>query len=159
MVLSLLAETVRPARFGDVASDLTRNLTQLGHQSSRRLVHAPLEVHGIGTSGHIAEACFDHRLSEYRSGRGSVSGHVCGLGGNLLDHLGTHVLDGVLELDLLGDRNAVLGDSRSTELLVDDHVAALGTERDLHSIGQRVYACLQLLPGRGVKGDFLRHVE
>ena len=29
------------------------------------------------------------------------------------------------ELDLLGDRHAVLGDGRGTELLVEDHVAAL----------------------------------
>jgi hypothetical protein len=44
---------------------------------------------------------------------------------DLLDHLGAHVLEGIFELDLLGDGDAVLGDGRGAELLVEDHVAAL----------------------------------
>jgi len=40
-----------------------------------------------------------------------------------------HVLEFVLELDLLGHRHAVLGDPRRAEALVDDDVAALGPER------------------------------
>ena len=144
---------------GGIAADLTGDLAQLGHQSRRGLVHAPLEVHGIGTSGHIAEASADHRLGEDRCCSGTVSGHVSGLRGDLLDHLGTHILNGVLQFDFLGDRDAVLGDSRCTELLVDNHVAALGTERDLYGVGQGVDAGLQLLPGCCIKGDFLRHVE
>ena len=49
-----------------------------------------------------------------------------GLGGDLVDHLGAHVLELVLELDFLRDRHAVLGDARRAERLLDDDVAALG---------------------------------
>src|SRR6476620_204653 len=49
----------------------------------------------------------------------TVTGHVVGLGGDLLDELGTHVLERVLQLHLLGDRDTVVGDGRSAPLLVE----------------------------------------
>ena len=51
------------------------------------------------------------------------------------------------ELDLLGDRDAVLGDRRRAELLLDDDVAALGAERDLDRVGQHVDAAQDCLAG------------
>jgi hypothetical protein len=51
------------------------------------------------------------------------------------------------ELDLLGDGDAVLGDGRRTELLLDDDVAALGAERHLDRVGQRVDAAQDRLTG------------
>ena len=62
------------------------------------------------------------------------------LRGDLAHHLRAHVLELVLELDLLGDGDAVLGDRRRAEALLDDDVAALGAERDLHRVGERVDA-------------------
>ena len=50
------------------------------------------------------------RLGEHGRGGGAVAGHVGGLGGDLAHHLRAHVLERVLELDLLGHRHAVLGD-------------------------------------------------
>ena len=44
------------------------------------------------------------------------------------------------ELDLLGDGDAVLGDARRAEGLVEHDVAALRPERDLHGVGQNVDA-------------------
>ncbi len=44
----------------------------------------------------------------------------------LADQLGAHVLVGVLELDLAGDRHPVVGDGRDAQLLLQDHVAAAG---------------------------------
>jgi hypothetical protein len=54
------------------------------------------------------------------------------------------------ELDLLGDRDAVLGDGRRTELLLEDHVATLGAESDLDRVGQLVDA------GENLGAGFLR---
>ena len=51
------------------------------------------------------------------------------------------------ELDLLGDRHAVLGDARRAEALVEHHVAALRAQRDLHRIGQDVHAAQHALTG------------
>src|SRR5207248_5876508 len=62
---------------------------------------------------------------------------------HFLHHLGAHVLDRVLELDLLRDGDPVLGDRRVPELLVDDDVATIGTEGDLHRVGQLVHAPLE----------------
>ena len=66
-------------------------------------------------------------------------------------HLRAHVLELVLELDLLGDGDAVLGDARRAERLVEDDVAALRTERDLDRIGENVDAAQHALAGVAVK--------
>ena len=59
---------------------------------------------------------------------------------------------GVLQLDFLRHRYAVLGDRRGTEFLVQNHVAALGTQRNLHDVRQ-----LDSLRGESPDGS-LRHV-
>src|ERR1035437_884986 len=46
-------------------------------------------------------------------------------------HLGAHVLERVLQLDFLGHRHAVLGDARTAEFLLQNHVPALGAQRYL----------------------------
>ena len=65
-------------------------------------------------------------LGEHGRRGGSVTGDVGCLGGDFLDELGAHVLVGIVELDLLGHRDTVLGDGRGTELLVEDDVATGG---------------------------------
>ena len=45
-----------------------------------------------------------------------------------LDELRAHVLERVLELDVLGDGDAVLGHGRAAPALVEDRVAAAGPE-------------------------------
>src|SRR5690606_4851489 len=55
-------------------------------------------------------------------------------------HLRAHVLELVLELDLLGDGDAVLGDRGGAEALLDDDVAALRTERHAHRVREPVDA-------------------
>src|SRR3712207_8009454 len=44
----------------------------------------------------------------------------------------------ILDLDLARDRHAVVRDRGGAELLVEDHVAALGAERDLDRVGDGV---------------------
>src|SRR5690606_19739903 len=71
---------------------------------------------------------------------GAVTGDVVRLGRDLADHLGAHVLELVLKLDLLGDRHTVLRGAGGTERLLDDDVATLGAERHFHSVREDVYA-------------------
>src|SRR5690606_19424343 len=85
-------------------------------------------------------------------GGGAVAGDVVGLGGHLANELRAHVLELVLQLDLLGDGDAVLGDARGAERLVDDDVAALRTERHLHRVGEDVDAAQHTLAR--VTGEF-----
>src|SRR6185369_13247866 len=59
----------------------------------------------------------------------------------------------IAELDLLGDGDAVLGDARRAERLVDDDVAALRTERHLHRVGEDVDTAEHALAGVAGKAD------
>ncbi len=104
------------------------------------LVDAALDLHRVVTGGDELAALAVDRLREDGGGRGAVAGDVARLRGHFAHHLGAHVLEAVLELDLLGDRDAVLGHRRRAEALLDDDVAALGAERDLDRVGQGVDA-------------------
>ena len=103
---------------------------------------------GLAPAVTFAEALGDHRLAEDGRGGGAVAGDVVRLGGDFLEQLRAHVLERILELDLLGDGHAVVGDRGRAELLVEDDVAALGAERDLDGVGQSVDAALEDCGGR-----------
>src|SRR5690606_34282829 len=113
-----------------------------------------LEVHRVDPGGDQAGALVEDRLGEHGGGGGAVTGGVGGLGGDLLHHLGAHVLELVLELHLLGDRDAVLGDGRRTPGLLDDDVAPARAEGDLHRVGEGVEALGDLRPGVRRDDDF-----
>ena len=117
------------------------------HGGLGRLLDALLHDHRVRARGHVLQALAHDALSQQGGGGGAVAGHVVGLDGNLAHQLRAHVLKGILQLDFLGDGHAVVGDQRSAELLVQHHVAALGAQGDLYSIGQRVNAGLQRLAG------------
>ena len=121
------------------------------------LLDAPLERHGAGPGGHVAQSLVDEGLGEHRGGGGAVTGDVVGLGGDLLHQLGTHVLERVLQLHLAGDGDAVVGDRGRAELLVDDDVAALGAERHLDRVGELVDAGLEATARRLVELQDLGH--
>src|SRR6267143_1224825 len=67
-------------------------------------------------------------------------------------HLSAHVLELVLKLDFLGDGDAVLGDARRAERLVEHDVAALGAERHLHRIVENIDAAQH--PVAGIDAEF-----
>src|SRR5205085_1457059 len=77
--------------------------------------------------------------------------------GDLFDQLGADLLVGVLELDLLGDGNTVVGDRGGSPLLVEHDVAALGAERDPYGVGQLVHPALEGAAGGFVEGDQFGH--
>src|SRR5215467_8643756 len=118
--------------------DLLLVLRRLGHllQLFRHEIHGAvdtaLEAHGVGARRDVLQALTDDGVRKHGGGGGTVTRDVGGLGCDLLYHLSAHVLIVVLELDLLGHRHAILGDGGTAELLVDDHVAALGAHGRLH---------------------------
>ncbi len=121
------------------------------------LVDAALEAHRIHAGGDGLEAFLDHGVGEDGGGGGAVAGDVVGLGGDFLEELGAHVLVGVLELDFLGDGDAVLGDGRGAELLVEEDVASLRAEGDLDGLRDLLDAG-QELPARVLaEHQLLRH--
>src|SRR6185503_9309418 len=75
-------------------------------------IDAALEIHRVHAGRDRLHALTDDRLGENGSGGGAVAGEVVGPAGDLAQHLRAHVLELVLELDFLGDGDAVLGDAR-----------------------------------------------
>ena len=118
---------------------------------------ALLEGHRVGAGGDVAQALADHAPRQHGGGGGAVTGDVVGLLGDFLDQLGADLLVGILELDLLGDRHAVVGDGGGAPLLVEHDVAALGPERDAHGVGELVHARLERATSLLVECDHLRH--
>ncbi len=116
-----------------------------------------LEGHGVGAGGHVLKALLDDGLGEDGRGGGAVAGDVVGLGGDLFGELGADVLEGLVELDVFGDGDAVIGDGGGAELLVEDDVAPLGAERDLHGVGEGVDPVLERLPGLLVEEELFSH--
>ena len=115
-------------------------------------VDAALEVHRVHAGGDGLGAFAHDGLGQHGRGGGAVAGDVVGLRGDFAHHLGAHVLELVREFDFLGDRDAVLGDARGAERLLDHDVAALGAERHLHGVGEDVDAAQHLVAG--VAGEF-----
>ena len=121
----------------------TRDLLQLVDDGADGLVDAALERHRVRAGGDVLQAFAEDRLGEHGRGGGAVAGDVGRLGRDFLHHLRAHVLERIGQLDFLGDGDAVLGDGRRAELLVEDDVAALGAEGDLHRLGELIDAALE----------------
>src|SRR4051794_13241810 len=144
-------------------SDLLLGLDVLGHvQQLLRdglygLLDAPLQAHRVGTRGDVAQTLAHHRLCQDGRGGGAVTRDVVGLLGNFLDELGTDLLVRVLELDLLGDGDTIVGDRGGSPLLLEDDVAALGAERHLDGVRERVHATLKAPSGFLIESNQLRH--
>ena len=127
--------------------NLLAALLQFFDQRDNRLVDAALQVHRVHASGHrFATLAHDGLCEDDRSG-GAVAGDVVGLRGGLAHHLRAHVLKLIGEFDLLGDRHAILGDARRTIAFVQDHVATLRAERDLHRRGKYIDTTQHALTG------------
>src|SRR6516165_307784 len=119
------------------------------------LLDAAFHEHGVDAGDDGAEAFVIDGLGQDGGGGGAVAGHVAGLAGDILDHLGAHVLVLVFEGDFLGHGDAVLGDGRRAEALLQDHVAALGPERDLDGPGQLAHALTHGVAGFLFECDLL----
>ena len=108
-----------------------------------RLLDAAAQGQRVGAGGHVLQALADDRLGQQGGGGGAVTGDVVGRGRDLADELGALVLEDVLDLDLAGDGDAVVGDRRRAELFVEHDVATFGAEGDLDGVGDGIDAGLQ----------------
>ena len=122
-------------------------LLDLGDDGLHGLLNAALQRHRVGAGSHALHAFAEDGLRQDGGRRRAVAGHVGGLGSDLAHHLRAHVLERVLQFDLFGHRHAVFGDQRSAEFLLQDDVAPLRTQGDLHRIRQLVDAPQNRLPG------------
>jgi hypothetical protein len=115
-------------------------LFEFAHDASTALSMPRLMWVALAPAVMLRKPFGDDALGEHHRRRGAVAGHVVGLGAHFADELGAHVFKGVLQLNVLGDRHAVVGDGGRAEFLVQHHVAALGAEGAFHRFGQFVHA-------------------
>ena len=127
------------------------------HSGLGGLGHALVHHHGVGASHQVLQALMDDGLGQQGGGGGAVAGHIVGLGGNFAHQSSAHVFKGILQLNLLGDGHAVIGDEGGTVFALEHHIAALGAEGDLDSIGQLVNAGFQSLAGFVIAFENLCH--
>src|SRR3954452_13076868 len=144
------------ADLGDflVRGDLLGVLDEVGDHGFHSQVDTALQVHRVHAGGNRLGAFAHNGCGQHGRGGGAVASSVGRLGGHFAHHLRAHVLELVVELDLLGDGNAVLGDAGCAERLVEHDVAALRTERDLHRVGEDVDAAKHLVACIDAEFDF-----
>ena len=122
-------------------------LLELGVDGLDGLVDAALERHRVVAGGDHLGAFAEDGARENGGGGGAVAGDVGSLGGDFLHHLRAHVLELVLELDFLGDGDAVLGDGGGAPALLEADVAAAWAEGDGDGVGEDVHAAQELVTG------------
>ena len=89
---------------------------------------AALHGHRVCAGGDCLHALAEDGLCQHGRRRGAVTRHIAGLRCDFLHHLGAHVLHGILQFDFFRDRDAVFRNQRRAEFLVENHIAALGTQ-------------------------------
>ena len=94
-------------------------------------------------------------MREDGRGAGAVTDDVAGSLRRLTKNLGAEVLFGVLEIDFLGDGDAVIADDRRPPALLDQDRFRLRAERDPHGVGEQRGAPQDLFAGGGMKQDLL----
>src|SRR6478735_5210069 len=103
-------------------------------------VNAPLQIHWVGAGGDGLCPFSHDSVGEQCCGGGAIARGIGSLRGDFPYHLGAHVLELVLKLDLLRHRHAVLGDARRAKGLIEHDVATFRSERYLDGIGENVDA-------------------
>jgi hypothetical protein len=133
------------------------HLGDVGDHRLGRLVDAAGKRHGVGPGGDHAESLAIDGLGQHGGGGRAVAGHGVGLGGRFLDQLRAEVLIRIIEVDVLGHRNAVLGHLGRAPALVQHGVAAPRAERTRDGPGQLAHPGGQRLPSHVIVNDLFCH--
>src|SRR5712692_7994143 len=96
-------------------------------------------------------------LREHGGRGGAIARDGRPVAGHLAHHLRAQVFDRISQIDLVGDGDAVLGDRRRSERLVEDDVAAPGAKGHLDRIGQLIDAPENRRPRLLAVGNLLGH--
>ncbi len=140
-----------------LAGKLLGQLLDILGDSGDSLVDTALHCHGVGARGDVAKAFLVDGKGQDSGSGGAVAGGVAGLLGDSIHQFGAHVLEGIGKVDLLAHGDAVLGDGRTAEALVDDHIAAGRPQGHTDSVGQFLSASQKLFAGILVIHQLLGH--
>ena len=133
--------------------DLGGDLLDVAQDSFNTLGDTTAQIHGVQTSINRLATLTDDGTSENGGGGGTISSDIVGLGGNLLDELGTQVHVLVGEINLLGDGDTILGDLGATIGLLDNDVATLGSKSGGDRVSEGVNTLQHEVPGLRSEAD------
>ena len=136
---SPLAEIVPTWAISSLEVIFLECLLEIRDDRINREIETAFEIHWVHARGHGLGAFLDDSMGEYSGRRGAITSQPGGLGRNFLDHLRAHILELVLELDLIGDGDAIFGNARP-EGLIERDIASLGAERHADRAGKSVDA-------------------
>ena len=121
------------------------------------LVDAFAELLGVEAGRDGVEALGGDGAGQHGRGGGAITRVVVSVVRDILDEPRADVLVLVLELDGLGDGDAILGDLGAAVRLLDEHGPALRAHGDRNSVGEFVHAGKQREPSIGAEPDVLGH--
>src|SRR6056297_1347063 len=113
---------------------------QIIDHSLSSFVYSAFNSHGIALSRYQFQAFVKDGLSQNGGRCGTITGIVTSLASYFIDHLGTHVLELVLKLDLFGHSHTVLGDCRRTKGLINNHIPATWSESYFNRVSKFFYS-------------------
>ena len=123
----------------------------------RCLLHTFSQNDRVRACCHILHTLVDHRLCQHRSSGCTIACHIVGLGRHFFYQLSAHILKCVFQLDLFCNRYAVVGDQRSAELFVKDHVPSLRSKGHAYGICKFIHTGFQCDSGVHAMFDFFSH--
>jgi len=130
---------------------------KIGNDQVNSLVDTTLDIHWICTSGNVLQTFSNDRLGQNCCGGSSITSNICCFGSHFLNHLSTHVFDGIFQFDLFGNGYTVFGNGRSTEFLFDNYVTSFGTKGHFHCISQCINALFHFVTGIKIEKYLLSH--
>jgi hypothetical protein len=140
IVVSQFAETVVTCAISVRSENLLGDLRQFGDDRLNGLPNSALQRRRICACGNVSHSFAEDRFGKNcRRGR-AVAGYIRGLRSNFTHQLRTHVLVWVFELDLFGYSDAIFGDRRAPEFLVQDHIAPRGSKRGFNRLGKFLHS-------------------
>ena len=80
----------------------------------------------------------DHMLGEHRGCGRSVSRDIICLSSGFLYELGTHVFEGVCQVDITGYGDTVVGYNGCPEFSTETYVSTFGAQRDTYSVSHLI---------------------
>ena len=98
-----------------ISADVLASLRETFDHVFNRRFHATSKFDWAGSGCRVSQTFLHHGLRQHGCCGGAISGFVFGLGRHLLDQFGANVFEGILELDLLRNRVAVINDVGCSE--------------------------------------------
>src|ERR1700730_3676262 len=138
-----------------IGRDLPRVLSDIIDDDAYRHIDTALQIHRVHAGDHRFRALMDDRLRENGRRGGAVAGELAGLHGNLLEHLGAHILKPIGEFDFFGDRNAVLADSGRSVRFVEKDISTFRSQCDLDRVCECVDPPQHFFARGGAEPNFL----